>query len=407
MMAACLAVAVALPALSAGADTASTLHGTKARLAELERQIQSATDLLGSAEATLADGARRLDALQSDLAAVSSRIAQEEARFAAAEQRVMAVRESLGTARSRMRGLRSRLDQHARDAYMAGAVAELDVLLSSSSMGDLADRAEFLGLVSRQESDLASGARTRGLALADSQQELERVLAERAAAMRRLQGQRSRLAGRFAAQQAVFEAQRAALQDRQRIVADLDTRRAEVLSLVDSLKHRLASEERARALEAARQAAAAAASAGSGSRYEGTMPISYTKWASLLLPKMSAPVCRDNLVAVVAWEASEYTKARWNPLATTQSMPGASAFNSVGVRNYTSLEQGLEATVLTLNGAPARGYGAILSSLRACADAMTTAHAINASAWCRGCAGGAYVIAVVPAVEALFSQQQP
>ena len=407
LVAACLAAAVALRALPAGADTASTLHGTRARLAELERQIQSATDLLGSAQATLADGARRLDTIQAELAAVSSRITHEEARFAAAEQRVMAVRDSLGTARSRMRGLRSQLDQHARDAYMAGAVAELDVLLSSSSMGDLADRAEFLGLVRRHESDLASGARIRGLALADSQHELEIVLAERAAAMRRLQGQRSRLAGRFAAQQAVFEAQRAALQDRRRIVADLDTRRAEVLSLVEGLKNRLASEERAAALEAARQAAAAAASAGSGSRYEGTMAISYTKWASLLLPKLSAPVCRDNLVAVVAWEASEYTKARWNPLATTQSMPGASAINSVGVRNYTSLEQGLEATVLTLNGAPARGYGAILASLRACADAMSTAHAINASAWCRGCAGGAYVIAVVPAVEAFFSQQQP
>jgi peptidoglycan hydrolase CwlO-like protein len=407
LVAACLALTVALPALPAGADTASTLHGTRARLAELEHQIQSATDLLGSAQATLADGSRRLDRLQSDLGAVSSRIAKQEARFAAAEQRVMAVRDSLGIARSRMRGLRSRLDQHARDAYMAGAVAEFDVLLSSSSMGDLADRAEFLGLVSRHESDLASGARTRGLALADSQHELERVLAARATAMRRLQGQRSRLAGRFAAQQAVFESQRAALQDRQNLVADLDTRRAEVMSLVDSLKNRLASEERARALEAARQAAAAAASAGSGSRYDGTMPISYTKWASLLLPKLSAPVCRSNLVAVVAWEASEYTKAQWNPLATTQSMPGASAFNSVGVRNYASLDQGLDATVLTLNGPASRGYGAILASLRACADAMNTAYAINASAWCRGCAGGAYVIAVVPAVEAFFSQQRP
>jgi hypothetical protein len=259
--------------------------------------------------------------------------------------------------------------------------------------------------VSRHESELSSAVRARRRVLDASRSSLERVLADRAAALRRLQGQRSRLSDRFSVQQAMFDAQRAALMDRQRIVADLDARRREVLSLVARLKDRLAAEDRAAALEAARQAAAAADAAGSGSRFFGTMPISYTKWATLLLPRLSAPVCRENLVAVVAWEAAEYTKARWNPLATTKSMPGASAYNGVGVRNYVSLEQGLDASVLTLTeGRPEHGYGAIISALRACASAMDTASAINASAWCRGCAGGAYVVAVVPAVEAFFSQ---
>jgi hypothetical protein len=49
------------------------------------------------------------------------------------------------------------------------------------------------------------------------------------------------------------------------------------------------------------------------------------------------------------------------------------------------------------------GYGRIMSSLGACADAMATARAINASAWCRGCAGGTYVTGMVPKVEADYS----
>ena len=33
---------------------------------------------------------------------------------------------------------------------------------------------------------------------------------------------------------------------------------------------------------------------------------------------------------------------------------------------------------------------------------MSTARAINASMWCRGCAGGAYVVNDIPKVEANY-----
>jgi len=33
---------------------------------------------------------------------------------------------------------------------------------------------------------------------------------------------------------------------------------------------------------------------------------------------------------------------------------------------------------------------------------MTSARAINASDWCRGCAGGTYVIGMIPKVEANY-----
>ena len=83
-------------------------------------------------------------------------------------------------------------------------------------------------------------------------------------------------------------------------------------------------------------------------------------------------------------------------------MSGSTTFNSVGVQNYVSLDQGLQATRFTRVNGPAFGYGAILSDLAACSDPMSTARAINASMWCRGCAGGAYVVNDIPKVEANY-----
>ena len=92
-----------------------------------------------------------------------------------------------------------------------------------------------------------------------------------------------------------------------------------------------------------------------------------------------------------------------HPLATTHRMDGSTDFNSVGVQNYRTLAQGLEATKETIEGGwQTYGYGAVIRSMRDCADPLDTARAIAASSWCSGCAGGAYVVGIVPAVEASF-----
>jgi hypothetical protein len=137
-----------------------------------------------------------------------------------------------------------------------------------------------------------------------------------------------------------------------------------------------------------------------GTVFQGAGHVSYGSWAGAFLRTIGAPGCRSNLVVLVAWQYSEFTQAAWNPLADTLPMPGSTAFNSIGVQNYVSLEQGLDAVRHTLTNGPTLGYPAIVSGLTSCSDAMTTAQAIRASAWCRGCAGGAYVTGVVPKIEA-------
>src|SRR5207245_4261363 len=60
------------------------------------------------------------------------------------------------------------------------------------------------------------------------------------------------------------------------------------------------------------------------------MTISVGEWASAFISAVGASVTRNNLVVVVAWEASEGTMATWNPLATTFDEPGATTYNSSG-----------------------------------------------------------------------------
>jgi peptidoglycan hydrolase CwlO-like protein len=108
-------------------------------------------------------------------------------------------------------------------------------------------------------------------------------------------------------------------------------------------------------------------------------------WAQALLVAMRLPVTADNVAAITAWEMAEgghwYNTAYYNPLNTTQDMPGATVFNSVGVKAYTSWKQGLEATVKTLKNGY---YGGIIEALRRGNDSTAVAAAVGASPWGTG-----------------------
>ena len=134
-------------------------------------------------------------------------------------------------------------------------------------------------------------------------------------------------------------------------------------------------------------------------------PVTYEVWARAFLRHLGAPACDENLLVVVTWETAESTVAAFNPLATTRDMPKATDMNSVGVKHYVSLGQGLDASRDTLlRGAESYLYGAIVDSVRACASAEATARAINASAWCRGCVGGAYITGLLPIVRNSYDE---
>ncbi|MFL6116751.1 MAG: hypothetical protein ACJ786_36155 [Catenulispora sp.] len=105
------------------------------------------------------------------------------------------------------------------------------------------------------------------------------------------------------------------------------------------------------------------------------------EWARSLLSKLGIKATTANVSALMAWMRAEggnwNNTAHFNPLNTTQSMPGASSMNSVGVKAYTSWDQGFDATVKTLQNGH---YGGILSAMKS-GTAKEIVSAIVNSVW--------------------------
>jgi hypothetical protein len=107
----------------------------------------------------------------------------------------------------------------------------------------------------------------------------------------------------------------------------------------------------------------------------------HAQFAHDLLGALRMPDTPENVRAVTAWAAAEGTRAANNPLATTHSMPGATSFNSVGVKNYSSYWEGIAATVATLRNGR---YDAVLAALSRGDDAVAVGRAVAASPWGTG-----------------------
>jgi murein DD-endopeptidase MepM/ murein hydrolase activator NlpD len=125
-------------------------------------------------------------------------------------------------------------------------------------------------------------------------------------------------------------------------------------------------------------------SAGTGSPTSGPQPSggvaaggSIKDFATAVLTQLGITPTAENVKAIAAWQRAEGGSAAFNPLNTTQDAQGATAVNSVGVKNYTSFDQGVQATVQTLqNGS----YQPILNALKS-GDANAVAAAVGSSPW--------------------------
>lgn len=343
----------------ASAHLAGDLEIAKRRLSELESRIEREEASVRS--------------LQSQLRTLSASVGREQGGLEQIRHDLAVTKKQMDETKARLQQLRDRLRSRARTVYMRGPLETVGILLGSQSFGEFIGRAGYAAHLARHDSRLVLEARAAQAKLKEQAAEQERLEQEQAARVSELRGRQNRITSVFARQMAVM--------------AQLAQSRAEALHLVEEIQGRIDSGQ----VDNLRRVA------GRG------MTVSYGEWAAAFLTALGAPTSRDNLVAVVAWEAAEGTLATWNPLATTLNMPGNTVYNSHGVKNYRSMEQGIEASILTLRR-PGHGYEAIVASLKAGAEAMETGRAINRSDWCRGCAGGTYVIGFIPAVEQYYDR---
>lgn len=84
-----------------------------------------------------------------------------------------------------------------------------------------------------------------------------------------------------------------------------------------------------------------------------------------ILKCLEAEPTKSNMLFMYAWRQAEGGKAKNNPFNTTLKMPGSTNYNSVGVKNYSTPEEGIEATCKTLkNGRNKYGYDKIIDGLK-------------------------------------------
>ena len=84
-------------------------------------------------------------------------------------------------------------------------------------------------------------------------------------------------------------------------------------------------------------------------------------WDTQLLGTLGIAATAKNVQFLDQWQGFEGGTARNNPLNTTQPWTGATNYNSVGVKNYLTQYDGLQATAKTLRNG---NYDAILAALR-------------------------------------------
>jgi peptidoglycan hydrolase CwlO-like protein len=292
----------------------------------------------------LQNEARRTRAEMQRLDDQMQAIAQKEE---AARQTLDVINGQLGQTRLSLDRVQNDLDR--QQALVAGRLATMyksgeytwfDVILNSASLSDAETAARFIQDIAAQD---------RG-----AEDQLAVLASEVASVEKSLEGQRQDAA---AAQQQI-DTQRLAMEqkfgERSALLKDVVARIKKILSAPELLMK-------------------------AGGK------VTQITWAQALLKSLGVPMTADNVAAVVAWEMAEgghwYNTAYFNPLNTTQSMPGATVFNSVGVKAYSSWAEGLRATVLTLHNGR---YGGILAALEGGNDANAVASAVAASPWGTG-----------------------
>ena len=118
----------------------------------------------------------------------------------------------------------------------------------------------------------------------------------------------------------------------------------------------------------------------------------FQQWATAVLNGIGAPVNATNIATLAKWRGKEGTSAQYNYLATTQAASGATNFNSVGVKNYATVDSGAQATAQTLQSGL---YGNVLAMFRNSVPAASWSAAAryDLDTWAHGPSGvhnGAY-----------------
>jgi len=213
-----LYAAVALLLLAALSPVASAQTSTEEQLEDAEAEVDRLV-----AEISQQEG--ELEGLMAQAAQMWQRVQDAEARYQQISADLEKTRENLHDAQNEFAALQKRLDARARETFMEGPGTELEFLFGSTSLADLSARLEYVSAVSETDVDLAIEVQNLKNELAAEKQEEERLRATRAAALQQAREEKAAVDANLAEQQ--------------RILDDLEAKKAHAFELAKRLDRKL------------------------------------------------------------------------------------------------------------------------------------------------------------------------
>jgi murein DD-endopeptidase MepM/ murein hydrolase activator NlpD len=216
-----LAVVAALALLTSFAQVAlaepstqEKLDAAKAEFEQLKNQIASQQQVLNRLSAEAAVIAERWDVASGRWEQVTSELRKTQL--------------ALAEAQAEYQGLKSDLEERARQAYITGPGSGLEFLLGASSIADLSARMEYVNALSQEDADLATEVQNVRNTLAAQKEDQEKLQAKAAKALKKVESEQAALDAKFDEQQAVLD--------------DLDAKKARAEDLVKQLTKRYQNE---------------------------------------------------------------------------------------------------------------------------------------------------------------------
>jgi murein DD-endopeptidase MepM/ murein hydrolase activator NlpD len=195
-------------------STQEKLDAAKAEFEQLKNQIASQQQVLNRLSAEAAVIAERWEVANGRWEQITAEL--RETQFALAE------------AQAEYQGLKSDLEERARQAYITGPGSGLEFLLGATSIADLSARMEYVNALSQEDADLATEVQNVRNTLAAKKEDQEKLQARAAKALKKVESEQAALDAKFDEQQAVLD--------------DLDAKKARAEDLVKQLTKRYQNE---------------------------------------------------------------------------------------------------------------------------------------------------------------------
>jgi len=216
-----LAVVAALALLTSLAQVAVAEPSTQEKLDAAKAEFEQLKNQIGSQQQVL-------NRLSAEAAVIAERWEVANGRWEQITAQLHDTRYALAEAQAEYQGLKSDLEDRARQAYITGPGSGLEFLLGATSIADLSARMEYVNALSQEDADLATHVQNVRNTLAAQKAEQEKLQAKAARALQKVESEQAALDAKFDEQQAVLD--------------DLDAKKARAEDLVKQLTKRYQNE---------------------------------------------------------------------------------------------------------------------------------------------------------------------